>query len=95
MAQLRRNRELSLLHLLYFRPTNAQCTALDETLFALATRHRGALRLVVKHSDDCGETPTVLFVRGGRTIGQMVGDLPSHEIAQLLCSALSCNVSMP
>ena len=32
MAQLQRNRELSLLHLLYFRPTNARCTALDESL---------------------------------------------------------------
>ena len=104
MAQLNRNRELSLLHLLYFRPTNAQCTALDEKLYTLAARHRGALRLVVKHSDECGhlfggwvsgKAPTVLFVRNGRTIAQFVGELPRHEIEQLLRSALSCNVSMP
>jgi thioredoxin-like negative regulator of GroEL len=102
MAQLNRNRELSLLHLLYFRPTNAQCTALDEKLFALAARHRGAFRLVVKHSDErghlfggwvSGEAPTVLFVHDGRTMAQMVGDLPTHEIERLLRSALSCNPS--
>ena len=102
MAQLQRNRELSLLHLLYFRPTNARCTALDESLFALAAQHRGALRLVVKHSDECGHlfggwvsgtTPTVLFVRDGRTIAQLVGELPRHEIERLIRSSLSCNVS--
>jgi hypothetical protein len=37
----------------------------------------------------------VLFVRNGRTIAQMVGDLPIHEIEQLLRSALACNVSTP
>ena len=29
MAQLQRNAELSLLHLLYFRPADARCNALD------------------------------------------------------------------
>ena len=99
MAQLNRNRELSLLHLLYFRPTDARCTALDEKLFALAARHRGTVRLVVRHSDECGhllggwvsgEAPTVLFVRNGRTVAQMIGDLPAHEIERLL---RSCNVA--
>jgi thioredoxin-like negative regulator of GroEL len=104
MAQLQRNAELSLLHLLYFRPTNARSTALDQNLFDLAALHRGALRLVVKHSDErgylfggwiSGDTPTVLFVRNGRTIAQLVGAMPRPEIELLLRSALSCNVSTP
>jgi thioredoxin-like negative regulator of GroEL len=98
MAQLKRNPELSLLHLLYYRPTSATCTALDRKLFDLAARHRGALRLVVKHSDECGHlfggwvsgtAPTVLFVLEGRTVAEMVGDLPTHEMERLLRSSLS------
>ncbi|MCW2630274.1 MAG: hypothetical protein JWR48_6996 [Mycobacterium sp.] len=92
--------ELALLHLLYYRPSNARCTALDAKLFDLAARHRGQLRLVVKHSDEggylfggwvSGTSPTVLFVRNGETVAEMVGDLPAHEIDGLLRSALSCN----
>jgi thioredoxin-like negative regulator of GroEL len=102
MAQVRRSPELSLLHLLYFRPTEARCSALDEDLFELAALHRGAVRLIVKHSDErghlfggwvSGDAPTVLFVRNGQTVAQLVGQLPRHEIEQLLRSALSCNVS--
>ena len=101
MGQLQRNAEPSLLHLLYFRPSNARCSALDRHLFDLAALHRGTLRLVVRHSDEhgqlfggwvSGESPTVLFVRNGRTIAQLVGDLPRPEIELLLRSALSCNV---
>jgi thioredoxin-like negative regulator of GroEL len=104
MGLLLRNPELSQLHLLYFRPTEARCSALDEHLFELAARHRGAVRLVVKHSDErgylfggwvSGDAPTVLFVRNGQTVAQLVGQIPRHEIEQLLRSALSCNVSMP
>ena len=102
MAQLDRLAERSLLHLIYFRPTDAHCTALDELLFDLAAEHRGALRLVVRHSDErghlfggwvSGEAPTVLFVRNGRMIAQAVGELPRHELEALLRSALPCNVS--
>src|SRR5262245_42285976 len=103
MGQLQREADLARLHLLYFRPSNVRCNALDEALFDLAARHRDALRLVVKHSDEAGflfggwvsgTTPTVLFVRNGRTIAQLVGNVPRHEIESLLASALSCNASV-
>jgi thioredoxin-like negative regulator of GroEL len=102
MAQLQRQTDLTRLHLLYFRPEAAGCTALDTTLFDLAAHHRHAVRLVVKHSDEegallggwvSGSAPTVLFVRDGRTVAQFVGTPPRHEIEALLASALSCNVS--
>jgi hypothetical protein len=55
------------------------------------------MRLVVKHSDEpgpfldgwvSGNSPTVLFVRGRRVRAQLVGDLPIHEIEQLLRASL-------
>jgi thioredoxin-like negative regulator of GroEL len=88
--------------LLYFRPTEARCTALDEALFDLAASHRGDVRLMVKHSDETGHlfggwisgvSPTVLLVRDGQTIVQLVGNVPRHEVHALLGSALACNVS--
>ena len=90
----KRNPELSIL---YFRPTNPSCTALDGKLFELASRNRREARLVVKHTDErgylfggwvSGRVPTVLFVRDGRMVAQFVGDLPAHEIERLLRSAL-------
>jgi hypothetical protein len=86
-----------LLNVIYYRPTHAGCTALDEKLFDIAARHRGELRLVVRHSDECGHlfggwvsgrSPTVMFVRNGEMIAQLVGDLPRHELDLLTASAL-------
>src|SRR5262245_44431388 len=90
----KRNPRLSIL---YFRPTHPSCTALDGKLFELASRNRQAARLVVKHTDECGylfggwvsgRVATVLFVRDGRMVAQLVGDPPAHEIERLLRSAL-------
>ncbi len=98
MAQVHRRSELHLLHLLYFRPPQARCTALDDKLVDVATRYRGQLRLVIKHTDECGQlfggwvsgrSPTVLLVQDGQSLGQLVGDLPAYEIEQLVCSALA------
>lgn len=86
-----------LLNVIYYRPTQAGCTPLDHKLFDLAARHRRELRLVVRHSDECGHLfggwvsgrlPTVMFVRNGEMIAQLVGDLPKHEIELLTRSAL-------
>jgi thioredoxin-like negative regulator of GroEL len=97
MALVRRS-EQQQLHLLYFRPPKAQCTALDEKLVDVATRYRGQVRLVIKHTDECGHlfggwvsgcSPTVLLVREGRSLGQLVGDLPAREIERLVQSALA------
>jgi thioredoxin-like negative regulator of GroEL len=98
VAQLKKNEERSLLHLIYYRPTHAACTTLDGKLFDLAARNRGHLKLVVRHSDEhgylfggwvSGTAPTVLFVRDGQMVAQLVGDLPLHEIEELLRSALA------
>ncbi len=40
--------------MLYFRPSNPSCTALDGKLFEIASRNRSRARLVVKHTDECG-----------------------------------------
>jgi hypothetical protein len=81
------------LHLIYFRPRSTPRTALDEKLFDLAARYRDRCRLVVRHSDESGpllggwvsgRAPTVLFVRGGRSVAQIVGDLPARDIESLL-----------
>ncbi len=98
MAQALERRDLALLHLLYFRPPAArQCSRLDEKLVDLAARFRGRLRLVIRHTDDCGNLfggwvsgrcPTVLLVRDGRSVGQLVGDVPAPEIERLIRSAL-------
>jgi thioredoxin-like negative regulator of GroEL len=99
MAHLNPKPELAVLHLLYFRPTSARCTSLDTALFDLAARHRGQLRLVVKHSDErgsifggwvSGRLPTVLLVRDGQTVAQTIGELPGHEIDRLVRTALTC-----
>lgn len=104
MALLKPHAQLELLHLLYFRPTEASCTALDRRLFEVATRHRDRLRLVVKHSDErgylfggwvSGSTPTVLFVYDGRSVAQLVGDLPAHELERLVRSALASPPARP
>ena len=101
MRKLDKQREPEV-SILYFRPTNPSCTALDGKLFEIASRNRPRARLIVKHSDECGylfggwvsgRLPTVLFVRDGRMLAQMVGDLPSHEIEQLLRSALRAGTS--
>ena len=34
-------------------------------------------------------SPTVLFVRDGRSVAQLVGDLPAPELEQLLRAALT------
>jgi hypothetical protein len=97
MAQLQRKPNPALVHLLYFRPAQSACSALDEKLFDLAAKYRGQLSLVVKHGTSHGalfggwvseSSPTVLFVRHGRAVAQMIGDLPLHEIEILLRSAL-------
>src|SRR5262249_22033183 len=86
------------LSLLYFRPRDTSRTALDEKLFDLAGRNRGRVRLVVHHSAERGEllggwvsgdAPTVLFVRDGRCVAQLIGDLPLYEIEGLLRSSLA------
>jgi thioredoxin-like negative regulator of GroEL len=78
--------------------------ALDEKLFDLVARYRGRMRLVVKHSDESGEflggwvsgrSPTVLFVRDGRTVAEMIGDLPAREIEALIRSALPASARLP
>jgi thioredoxin-like negative regulator of GroEL len=84
--------------ILYFRPSNPRCTTLDGKLFEIASRRRGRARLVVKHTDECGylfggwvsgKSPTVLFVRDGRMVSQLVGDAPVQEIERLLEAALA------
>jgi hypothetical protein len=42
VAQLKKNAERSLVHIIYYRPTRASCPALDGRLFDLAARYRGA-----------------------------------------------------
>jgi thioredoxin-like negative regulator of GroEL len=100
MAQLQPNP--ATLRLLYFRPRATPCNALDEKLFDLATRYRDRCRLVVRHSDErgpllggwiSGEAPTVLFVRNGQTVAQIVGDLPMHEIEFLLLRSASSSAA--
>jgi hypothetical protein len=97
MAQLKRLPEPKV-SLLYFRPRDTSRTRLDEKLFDLAGRNRGLVRLVVHHSAERGEllggfvsgvAPTVLFVRDGSCIAQMIGDLPLYEIERLLRSSLA------
>jgi thioredoxin-like negative regulator of GroEL len=87
---------LDSLHLLYFRPGSEPRNALDEKLYDLAARYRDRCRLVVRHSDESGsllggwvsgQVPTVLFVRNGRSVAQIVGDIPSQEIETLLLHA--------
>ena len=79
MAQLHARPELALLHLLYFRPTDARCTALDETLFDLAAQPsrsrapRGQALRRARHVVGgwvSGSAPTVLFVRNAQTVAQ-------------------------
>lgn len=86
--------------ILYFRPYDASLTALDGKLFELASRNRGHARLVVRHTDErgnllggwvSGQSATVLFVRDGNTVAQLVGDAPAHELERLLASALRCD----
>ena len=98
MALLQRKPNPALLHLLYFRPENEHCTTFDQKLFDLATRYRDDLQLVVKHGGErgsflgawvSGSSPTVLFVRQGRTIAQMVGDLPLYEIELLVRASIA------
>jgi thioredoxin-like negative regulator of GroEL len=98
MAQVHKRSELHLLHLLYFRPPQVGCTALDDKLVDVATRYRGQLRLVIKHTDECGflfggwvsgRSPTVLLVRDGQSLGQLVGSVPAFEIERLVKSALA------
>jgi hypothetical protein len=92
----------SLLRLLYFRPGHSKATTLDETLFDFAARHRDRVRLVVHHSEECGHlfgrwvdgrSPTVLFVRDGRAIADVVGDLPASELERIALAALSTEPS--
>jgi hypothetical protein len=87
-----------MLSLLYFRPGDHRCTPLDEKLFDIAARHRGCLRLIVKHTDESGtcfggwvsgNSPTVLFVHDGQSVAQLIGDLPLWEIEDLVRSALA------
>jgi thioredoxin-like negative regulator of GroEL len=98
MARLQRKLEPPRVDLVYFRPLSGSCTALDEKLFDLAAEHRGRIRLAVKHCDGpeqlfgcwiSGTVPTVLFVRGGRVVAQMLGDLPRAEIEALLRASLA------
>jgi thioredoxin-like negative regulator of GroEL len=85
------------LNIIYYRPATAACTPLDEKLFDVAARYRGQVRLVVRHSDESGhlfgcwvsgQAPTVLLVRESDSVAQMIGDLPRHEIEQLVLSSL-------
>jgi thioredoxin-like negative regulator of GroEL len=94
---MRKSNDKADVSILYFRPANRHCTALDGKLFELASRNRSHARLVVKHTDEhgylfggwvSGRAPTVLFVRDGEMIAQFIGDLPAHEIEGLLRSAL-------
>jgi thioredoxin-like negative regulator of GroEL len=97
VGQLRTHPEHALLHLFYFRPGSLGCTGLDGKLFDLAARYRGRLHLVVKHSDEpthafgawvSGRFPTVLMIRGGRSVAQFVGDLPEVDNKYMIQSAL-------
>jgi thioredoxin-like negative regulator of GroEL len=101
MRKLIKNREPEV-SILYFRPSNPACTALDGKLFEIASRNRQRARLIVKHTDESGNLfggwvsgrlPTVLFVRDGHMVAQLVGDLPSNEIERLLQSALRSGTS--
>jgi hypothetical protein len=103
MAQLKKNPELERLHVIYFRPTNSACAALDEKLRGLADRYRGRLQLVVKSASEpgyafggwiSGRSPTTLFVRDGKLVAQMIGDLPAREIDNLALSALTATPTM-
>jgi hypothetical protein len=86
--------------ILYFRPTHLGYTPLDGKLFELASRNRSRAKLVVKHTDESGylfggwvsgRAPTVLFVRDGEMVAQLVGDPPARDIERLLLSALSAS----
>jgi thioredoxin-like negative regulator of GroEL len=86
-----------MIEMIYFRPTDDRCTALDGKLFDLAARHRGQARLVVRHSSESGmvwggwvsgQAPTTLFMSNGRCVAEMVGDLPLPQIERLLSSSL-------
>ncbi len=83
--------------ILYFRPDARPGTALDGKLFELASRNRARVRLVVRHTDESGylfggwvsgKVSTVLFVRDGEMVAELVGDVPAREIEQLLASVL-------
>jgi thioredoxin-like negative regulator of GroEL len=97
MALLNRRPDPALVHIVYFRRDRGPCNALDERLFDLAARYRGRVRLSVNHSSESGDldggwvsssAPTVLFIRDGRTVAQMVGNLPACEIDLLIRAAL-------
>ena len=98
MARLNHAPNVSLVDMLYFRPTEASCTAFDAALFAVAAAYRGRVRLVVKHTDECGylfggwvsgASPTVLMVRDGVMLAELVGELPAREIECLVESSLT------
>jgi hypothetical protein len=86
------------LRLVYFRPGDAGCTALDRKVFDLAARYRARVELVVRHVYEAGEqlgawvserSPTLLFVRRDRAVAQAIGDLPRRELEALLDAALA------
>jgi thioredoxin-like negative regulator of GroEL len=98
MAMLKTAPRPAPVELLYFRPTCAGCTALDQALVDVAAAHRGHVRLIVKHSDECGylfggwvsgTSPTVLLIRDGVMVAEFVGTLPAREIDGLVRASLS------
>jgi hypothetical protein len=87
----------SLLRMLYFRPDRASLGLLDEKVFDFAARHRDSVRLVVRHSDECGflfgrwvdgRTPTVLFVRDGQALADIRGDAAAQDLERIAEAAL-------
>ena len=81
--------ERSILRVLYFRPHQVGYTLLDERVFDFAARHRDCVRLVVRHSDERGHlfgrfvdgrSPTVLFVRDGRALADLVGVCAASQV---------------
>jgi hypothetical protein len=89
-----------MLDILYFRPTRARCTQLDQAIFDVAAAHRPHVRLSVKHTDEygyllggwvSGTSPSVLLLVEGELVAQFVGELPAREIELLVCSALTAS----
>jgi thioredoxin-like negative regulator of GroEL len=101
-AAMRKRDSAADVSILYFRPTEPDYTPLDGKLFELASRNRSRVKLVVKHTNEGGHlfggwvsglVPTVLFVRDGEMVAQLVGDLPVRELEHLLRSALAATVT--
>ena len=98
MGHLHRRPHPQHLALVYFRPSDPACAGIDDKLFDVVARYRDRVRLVVRHVDAArqwhgawvsGRCPTIVFLVGDRLVAQMIGDLPRHELDQLVVRALA------